>query len=97
MSKYRRKPQVVEACYWNGSNADGILDLKRFAHPDAQFFIEVDGPEHAPYPTGVLEVVTIDGNRVNVPIGAYVVIDSAGFPYPCAAEVFKTNFMPEEN
>ncbi len=97
MSKHRRKPQVVEACYWNGSNTDGILDLKKnHAHPDAQFLIEVDGPAESPWPTGVLHVVTIDGNEVNVPIGAYVVLDIEGFPYPVDESVFLQTFEDVE-
>lgn len=92
MSKYRRKPQLVEACLWDGSNTDGILDLKAYAHRDAKFLVEVVGPANDPRPTGVLEVVTIDGNQVNVPIGAYVVLDPYGFPYPCSADVFKLTF-----
>jgi hypothetical protein len=91
--KYTRKPvNDVEACYWDGSNTDGILDLKKHAHRDARFWIAVDVPEDAPFPTGELEVLTIDGNRVVVPIGAYVVLDPKGWPYPCSAEVFKLTF-----
>lgn len=91
--KYTRKPvNDVEACYWDGSNTDGILDLKQHANPHAEFHIEVDGPENAPYPTGVLQVLTIDRNLVDVPIGAYVVLDPLGWPYPCDPTIFKLNF-----
>jgi len=85
----------VEACYWDGNNTDGILDLKRHAHKSAKFYVGVEGPKNRPHPTGVLEVVTADGNQVNVPIGAYVVLDPLGFPYPCAADVFKMTFEEE--
>lgn len=91
--KYTRKPvNDIEACYWDGSNTDGILELKRLAHKDARFWVEVDGAADAPYPTGVLEVLTIDGNRVAVPVGAYVVLDTFGWPYPCSPDVFKVTF-----
>lgn len=91
--KYTRKPvNDIEACYWDGSNTDGILDLKRHANPSAEFFLEVAGPEHAPFPTGVLEVVTVDGDLVSVPIGAYVVLDPRGFPSVYAAAEFLQTF-----
>lgn len=91
--KYTRKPvNDVEACYWDGSNTDGILDLKSIAHPQAEFHIEVDGPLDAPFPTGVLKVLTVDQNLVDVPIGAYVVLDPLGWPYLCSADVFVMTF-----
>lgn len=34
-------------------------------------------------------VTTVDGNIVVVPAGAYKVIDTRGFPYPCDAGVFE--------
>jgi hypothetical protein len=37
------------------------------------------------------QITTVDGNNVVVPWGAYVVIDSKGFPYPCDAEIFEAN------
>jgi len=36
-------------------------------------------------------IVTVDDNRVTVPWGAYCVIDSKGFAYPCDAEIFEAN------
>jgi hypothetical protein len=38
-----------------------------------------------------VRVMTIDGNDVVVPKGAYMVIDQAGFPYPCDAGIFEAN------
>lgn len=47
------------------------------------------------YKTDVpLEVVTVDGNRVTIPAGAYHVLDSKGFPYPCDAEIFEAGHDP---
>lgn len=36
-------------------------------------------------------VITVDANRVNIPWGAYCVIDSKGYAYPCDAEIFEAN------
>lgn len=50
------------------------------------------------YKTDVdLEVVTVEGNRVLVPAGAYVVTDMKGFQYPCDAEIFEAihELMPD--
>lgn len=38
-----------------------------------------------------MTVTTVDGNVVTIPAGAYMVIDSKGFPYPCDAEIFEQN------
>lgn len=35
-------------------------------------------------------VTTVDGNVVVIPAGAYKVIDSKGYPYPCDAEIFES-------
>lgn len=49
------------------------------------------------YKTDVdLEVTTVEGNRVKVPAGAYVVTDMNGFQYPCDAEIFEAIHEPVE-
>ena len=94
--EYESIPQRRHAVKWTGQNTDELIELKQHANSSAELYLEVDGPEDAPEPTGVLEVVTVDGNRVTVPVGAYVVLDMNRFPYPCAADIFeKSNRLVE--
>lgn len=90
MGEYESLPQRRHAIRWTGLNTTELLGLKRLGDPSAKYYVEVDGPLDDPAPTGVLEVVTIDGNQVPVPVGHYVVLDTKGFPYPCDPEIFKS-------
>lgn len=88
MALYRKKPLEVEAAKWTGDPAaPDLLDLIAKSKGD----ILVGGVGRS----GMhLDVVTIDGNRVTVPVGAYLVLDGKGWPYPCDAELFEAGHDP---
>lgn len=85
--RYRKKPIAVEAIRIvrpgrSGSKSQEIRDfLQRHERLRRTLQIVADG----------WRVTTIDGNRVLVPWGAYCVIDSKGYPYPCDADIFEEN------
>lgn len=89
MTLYRKKPITVEAVKWTGDPADpDLLDLIGKSKGD----VIVDSSHDSANARAIgyrLSVTTIDGNRVTVPAGAYLVLDARGFPYPCDAELFE--------
>lgn len=91
VAQYRKKPVVVEALKWNG----------RISVPVQQLLHDGDYDYKDPViEQGVLRsrlmVMTVDKNWVWVPIGAYIVIDAKGYPYPCDAEIFEAGHDPVE-
>lgn len=88
MSRYRRKPTEVDAVKWKGHPTIEVQELLRGCSYDYHP-VEVQGALESG-----LEVTTVDGNVVKVPIGAYVVIDAKGYPYPCDAGLFEANHEP---
>lgn len=91
--KYRKKPIIVEAFKLDQEKLDDsplredALDIvRRYPLAFQRFMIYDDG----------WLIRTVDGNEVTVPWGAYVVIDSKGYAYPCDAEIFEANHEPAE-
>lgn len=91
MTLYRKKPLEVEAEKWDGDRMNTAVSrlLQRNGIPaKAEDRPKVDRDTHE------LLITTVDGNRVKVPVGAYVVLDGKGFPYPCDAELFEAGHEP---
>lgn len=88
MARYRKKPIEVEAIQIPSQGEQ--LDPAR----DAELLAFVQGHVFAFRGFGIFDegwsVVTVDDNRVTIPWGAYCVIDSKGYPYPCDAEIFES-------
>lgn len=82
MTTYRKKPIKVQAEKWEPANRPAIVDLLEKSQGD--FFFQ----------GGDLYVITVDGNQVRVPRGAYVVLDAKGWPYPCDGEIFELTHEP---
>lgn len=86
--KYIKKPIEVEALQWTGDNFDNIQKMFGFDN-------ELAWLHHTGEPGGVivdeLYVMTVDGNRCHVPLGAFVVKDTKGYPYPHEQESFVQN------
>lgn len=85
ITRYRKKPIEVEAVKWDES-ADALKRLQAMLGENYVFraWMDING----------LNVKTIDRNEVWVPKGAYVVLDTEGWPYPCAAKVFEATHEP---
>lgn len=81
--KYTKRPVVVEAVQWNG-NPDELYGHNIY-NLRARSVISEEGN---------LTVLTVGGSWCPVPLGAYVVIDTAGYPYPCDEQVFHQTHEP---
>lgn len=87
MTLYRKRPIEVHAIKWTGERPFDIgyfLETHAGVGVDAQFVRQ--GATSPPE----LVVTTVDKNVVSIPVGAYLVIDSKGYPYPCDAEIFES-------
>jgi len=87
---YRKKPIEVEAVQNDGQWSTIMEWIEGMVYPEQGLLIPFGTrPRITRNKNGTLNIVTVDGNEVVCPVGAYVVIDSKGFPYPCDAEVFE--------
>jgi len=76
MKRYRKKPVVIEAIQWDGSNAVGLLD---WIKPEAR-------QEGA-----VLIIPTLEGDH-EASLGDYIIKGIAGEFYPCKPDIFKATY-----
>lgn len=93
MTTYRKRPIEVEAIRWTGDNLAAVARLLAEHATDEARPLETEAPFDTASPDE-LYVVTVEGNRVRVPVGAYVVIDGKGYAYPCDGELFDRNHEP---
>lgn len=88
--KFVKKPIVVEALKLEKDMFEGELAV----HPELRDLM-VRFPKAFQNSMRLdsqgLRITTVDGNRVNIPWGAYLVMDSKGYAYPCDAEIFEAN------
>lgn len=97
--KVRKKPVDTVAAYF-ATEMDPVFvgQLSEMLHrSNSAFVLERgyafrDGVRTDEYLA--LKLWTIDGNLVNVANDSYVVIDSEGYAYPCAAKVFEAAYDP---
>ncbi len=81
--KYRKKPVIVEAVLWDGSN---ISELRQFLG-DSVFFFDENRV------IGGLIVKTLEGEN-SASIGDYIVRGVDGEFYPCKPDVFEKTYEP---
>lgn len=74
MAKYRKKPVIIEAIQWTGTNAD---EIKSFIDPDKCHILN----------TGDIVVSTLEGPRIPS-INDFIVKGVEGEFYPCKPSIF---------
>jgi hypothetical protein len=77
--KYRKKPVVIEAVQWTGSNEPEIAAFCPDAYWDGELPINAKN--------GVLIVKTLEGQHV-ASFGDYIIRGVAGEYYPCKPKIF---------
>ena len=84
--KYRKKPIVIEAIQYTGSNVNEIL---AFVKSGTRDIIYCDNDSDAGYFT----VKTLEGDmRANV--GDYIIRGVSGEFYPCKPDIFEKTYEP---
>lgn len=89
--KFRKKPVVIEAVQWNGSNTKEVED---FARDSARVFKAVypsDNPKTVPY----IDIYTLEGT-MRASVGDYIIKGVNGEFYPCKPDIFEKTYEPAE-
>ena len=94
MSKYRKKPVVIEAFKYDGDlkGADGkyyVPDWAVQAFEKGVLFYELQlSPLHLPYE---LYIKTLEGN-IHTSVGDYIIRGVKGELYPCKPDIFEKTY-----
>ena len=83
--KYRRRPIVVEAIKWDGSNYREVCDFA-----GKKLFLEYAG---FPPSERTLVIQTLEGT-MHACAGDYIIRGIKGELYPCKPDVFKLTYEP---
>jgi len=80
MPKFRKKPIVIEAIQWNGSNGD-YAAVQALDENGAVSF----------EPIGGLYITTLEGD-MRADIGDWIIKGVKGELYPCKPDIFKATY-----
>jgi predicted RNase H-like nuclease (RuvC/YqgF family) len=91
-TKYRKKPVVIEAILWNGTNLREIIDFTGLHHSAEKWtwkeYCDVVDREG-------LKIFTIEGS-LNASIGDYIIKGVKGEVYPCKPDIFDMTYEPAD-
>lgn len=102
MAKYRKKPVVIDAVLWDGTEACLERDVMPLVpkKPNGDFDLPSDGVHVAPgigfCPSiGQLDIPTLEGVMTARP-GDYIIKGVKGELYPCKPDIFAATYEPAE-
>ncbi len=97
MSKYRKKPVVIEAVQWSGKNIDEIKAFCVYSIYEKIFMTAgADLPnEHPSTLEWKLSIRTLEGDMV-ANKGDWVIKGVSGEFYPCKPDIFEKTYEPVE-
>ena len=78
MTKYRKKPVVIEAVQWTGKNLKEILDFMNWKNANHD---EANG----------LSIHTLEGNH-KANVGDWIIKGVHGEFYPCKPDIFEKTY-----
>lgn len=82
--KYRKKPIVIDAIKWDGTNI--LYWLEQF--PDARPYIQIENAQE-------ITIKTLEGN-MTAREGDYIIRGLKGEFYPCKADIFEASYEKVE-
>lgn len=88
--KYRKKPVVIEAIQWTGSNLREIIDFTGL-HPSAHKW-SWEEYERVVQTEG-LKIFTLEGSLM-ASIGDFIIKGVKGEVYPCKPDIFEQTYEP---
>lgn len=101
MTKYRKKPVIIEAVQWTGKN---IGVIKKFVGVNAKFHYyvtegDMNSVSETPPSIGdygiELTISTLEGD-MQAKIGDYIIKGVSGEFYPCKPDIFEKTYEPVE-
>lgn len=87
MAKFRKKPVVIEAIQWNGSNFD---EIKNFANSNVRYYSYYEKNEYSESKTTLI-IPTLEGEMI-ASIGDYIIKGVKGEYYPCKPDIFEATY-----
>lgn len=90
MSKFRKRPVVVDAVQWTGKNVE---EIRTFTNNKVHVRIEVEKNE--PVVTNYLTIPTMEGEMI-ASIGDCIVKGVEGEFYPCKPDIFVKTYEKVE-
>lgn len=86
MSKYRKKPVVIDAIQFDGSPKGAVTVFDRFDIPGGKFVPDRDSVER-----GTLMIPTLEGDHT-ARAGDFIIKGVKGGFYPCEADIFASTY-----
>ena len=81
MSKFRKKPVVIDAIQWTGDNREEIDEFM--------------GESRRKIPGNGLQIYTLEG-IMDASVGDYIIKGVKGEFYPCKPDIFEMTYEPVE-
>lgn len=93
--KFRKKPVVIDAVQWTGSNIGDMLKFVDFSLlPDDGQYVGGPGIGYVPA-LGELTIPTLEGDHT-ASAGDWIIKGVAGEFYPCKPDIFDQTYEPVE-
>jgi hypothetical protein len=91
--KYRKKPVVIEAIQWTGSNLE---EIKEFVGKDLEYEIhDATWKVGAGKPRVHMIIKTLEGEHIATE-GDYIIKGVKGEFYPCKPDIFEETYEQED-
>ena len=89
VSKYKKKPIVIEAVQWNGKNLD---EVKSFVEDSLEYWYNDTAWEVGKGPVTIgIKIKTLEGDHI-ASIGDYIIKGANGEFYPCKPDIFEKTY-----
>jgi hypothetical protein len=91
MGKYRKKPVVIEALQWKGTNIQEMFAFLGHKHDENYFEPTGTSNFYVKHDTMELVIKTLEGNMI-APLDAFIIRGVEGEYYPCQKEIFEKTY-----
>lgn len=88
MAKYRKKPVVIEAIQWTGSN---IVDVMAFMHPQEPVHVNSLSPQKFTNADDLVGIQTLEGLMI-ANKGDFIIRGVKSELYPCKPDIFAATY-----
>lgn len=93
MPKFRKKPVVIDAIQWNGSNLSEVIKFTGLHHSAQKWtWEEYEGV----VVRDGLKIFTLEG-PLNASVGDWIIRGVHGEFYPCKPDIFEKTYEPVES
>lgn len=94
MSRFRKKPVVIEAIRWTGSNLAEVIAFTG-KHPDFDRWFKSfeEYEEHVARDGAVFKIFTLEGT-MEASAGDWIIRGVQGEHYPCKPDIFEATYEP---